>query len=151
MKSNTEVAENMFPDCFPSNFQETILPHNLQPTKMLVYRICKYGKIDKQAFLSTFEEVTLNLRPPGMHWEKQLNDPGTYSTSCNTDLNEILGALDSLQGYHPKAFLCQGEASSELGPVQRTSERTHRSTSHVDWWLFRNSDPSSDFYQVGET
>lgn len=145
-----EKSENRFPDCFPSNFQEDILPKNLKPLHVHVFRICKYGSINKQAFLSTFEEVKLGLRPPGFRWEKQLNDPGTYSTSCNTDLQEILGVLDHLQGYHPQAILCQGDATSDLGPLQLTSERIKRPTNHVDWWLYKDSDPSQSFAEVSE-
>lgn len=143
-----EKTDNQFPDCFPSNFTQDILPPNIQPGKIAVYRICKYGKIDRKAFLSTFEEVELKLRPPSRNWSKFLEDPSTYSTSCNTDMNEILGVLDSLQGYHPQAFLCEGIADSAFGPVQRTCERKQCSYGHVDWWLFKNCDPSPNFHRV---
>ena len=145
-----EKTEYRFPDCFPPNFAEDILPKNIKPASIEVFRVCKYGKIDKQAFLSTFEEVQLGLRPPGLKWNSRLKDPGTYATSCSTDLEQVIGVMDVLQGYHPKAFLCAGVASSELGPVQRTSERKENAGGHVDWWLFKGSDPSPSFRQVEE-
>lgn len=147
---NEEKTQHQFPDCFPANFEEDILPKNIKPGRIRVFRVCKYGRLDKQAFISTFEEVKLGLRPPGMRWSAQLKDPGTYSTSCNTDLDQIMGVLDSLQGYHPRAFLSVGEAFSEIGPVQRTSERKKNANGHVDWWLFKDADPSPYFQQVEE-
>ena len=140
-----QKVDHVFPDCFPPDFQETLLPKDLIPVKIMVYRVCKYDKIDKRAFYSTFEEVERGLCPRKMRWEKLLKKPETYSTSCTETLEAALGVLDCIQAHKPVAFLIRGEADSELGPVRPNAPETF--TDHVHWWLYRDADPSGDFFR----
>ena len=143
------AEKHQFPDCFPPDFEENILPKNLKERKMTVYRVCVFDKITRDAFLSTFENVHLGRRPKDRGWERKLRKPETYSTSCDSDYEAVLGTLDCLRRHHPAPFVMRGTASSDLGPLQPTSERTGRPTSHVDWWLYRDSDPSPKFQKYG--
>lgn len=58
----------------------------------------------------------------------------------------------SSKGFAGCAWLqvMKGVASSELGPIQRTRERNSkcRQQSHIDWWLYADSDPSPGFEMV---
>lgn len=141
-------AEIEFPDCFPDNFQKDILPQGLSPAKFPVYRLCLNGILNREAFLSTYELVHLGLRPKSEDWEERLNDPGTYSTSCFKKRRDIANNLKVMKRHHPSPIVVYGMATSDYGPLQETKERIPTKSSHVDWWLFKKADPSSDFEEV---
>lgn len=134
-----------YPECFPPNFETEILPKGIQNIELFVYRICTNGIINKESFLSTFEEVQLGKKPMTKDWERRLKNPSTYSTSCDTNLDSIKNTLKCLKDYYPAPIIAQGTATFQHGPLQRTSERTGRETTHVDWWLYSEADPSEDF------
>lgn len=140
-----------FPDCFPENFESEILPKNLKDQQLHVFRVCLHGPISRETFCGTYEEAMKapnerirNIRLRG----KPLNDAGTYSTSCFRERVDCEGSLVCLQRHHPSPFLIEGTASSEYGPLQETKERKKCNTSHVDWWLYKNADPSEKFHKV---
>lgn len=140
--------ESVFPDCFPPDFQAKILPPGLSPAKFPVYRLCLDGILNREAFLSTYELTLLGKRPKGEDWDEKLKDPETYSTSCYIKLNELKQSLKTLRRYHPSPIIVYGTASSAYGPLQKSKERTGKKTSHVDWWLYKNADPSGDFSEI---
>ena len=65
-----------FPDCFPENFETEILPEDAREDNKDVYRVIKNGILDRESFISTYEEIQRGLIPP----KKRLNlkAPGTY-------------------------------------------------------------------------
>lgn len=134
-----------YPECFPQNFEAEILPKGIEDIELFVYRVCTNGIINKDSFLSTFEEIQLGKKPKLMNWTKQLKIPSTYSTSCDTSLNSIKNVLKCLKDYHPNPIIAKGTATFRYGPLQRTSDRTGKETTHVDWWLYADADPSGDF------
>ena len=140
--------EPVFPDCFPPDFQENILPPNIPPAEFPVYRLCLDGILNRDAFLSTYELTVLNKRPKGANWEEDLKDPGTYSTSCDTNLKGLKNNLKVLKRYHPSPIIVHGIARSAYGPLQKSADRTGERTSHVDWWLYKDADPSGDFSEI---
>ncbi len=139
-----------FPSCFPLDFAEKILPQGLPPLKLDVFRVCTNGTINKESFLSTFETISQGAKPAPPDWEKRKGDPSAYSVSCNDTLEGARHPLKCLVQYHPAAILAHGTASSALGPLQRTADRKplSRDKSHIDWWLYADSDPSPLFSQV---
>lgn len=141
-----------FPSCFPQYFAEKILPQGLPPLKMDVFRVCVNGTINKETFSSSFEDVYFERKPKPRNWENRKDCPGTYSVSCNDSLEGASHPLKCLVAHHPAAFLVQGTASSDLGPMQRTVDRdpTYPDESHIDWWLYADSDPSPMFRKVEE-
>lgn len=133
-----------FPSCFPVDFEEKLLPKDLPDIELSpVYRICTTGKIQKNSFLSTYEEDLMNPNRK----RHSLNDPGTFGTSVFMTPQTTKNALKCLTRHHPEAYIIIGTASSSLGPVQETYNRTHnkRDKDHVDWWLYADSDPSHIF------
>lgn len=139
-----------FPKCFPSNFATEILPQGLPDQEIAVYRVCTTDTICKDAFLSTYEEVELKGKKPPVHWKTKKKKPGGFSVSCNDTLEGALNPLKCLRRPYPGAFLIYGMASSELGPIQRTVEREpeYDDETHLDWWLYADSDPSPGFDRV---
>ena len=145
-----EKVKKEFPDCFPSNFTKDILPQNLPDLQLEVFRVCTTGEICKETFLSTYESVCLGLIPKRWNWDKAIRKPITYSVSVGDSLEDMVNTLKCLTDYHPKAFIIQGMASSELGPLQKTVDRepAFKHKSHIDWWLYKDSDPSPMFVKV---
>lgn len=141
----SEIASK-FPEAFPNNFETDILPKNITPLTLQVYRVCTSGIIDRSAFLSTYESVQQGLQPKPPEWD--LTAPGTYSTSCDENEKSIKKVLSCLKRYNPPAFIMVGEASCMLGPVQRTRERVGGKTSHIDWWIYRDANPSDYFKKI---
>ncbi len=136
-----------YPDCFPDNFEDEILPKEAKHENKKVHRIIKYGSINRDSFISSYEEIQKGLMPPPKR-KLNLADPGTYSTSCNIEYSEAAYWLDVFMRHHPKAFIAVGETEASCGPCQLTSERESRQDTHVDWWLYDKSEPQKFFKEV---
>ncbi len=50
--------------------------------------------------------------------------------------------------HHPKASIAKGETEGSCGPCQLTSEREPRTDTHVDWWVYEESEPQEYFKEV---
>lgn len=135
-----------FPECFPSDFESRILPKEAKEENRAVYRVMKYGKIDKDGFISTFEEIKFGLRPQG---KLDLNDPSLYSTSCYENREDLDYVLSILMRKNPSAFIVKGETERSCGPCQLTKERKKCKDSHVDWWIYEESNPEQYFKKEG--
>ena len=138
-----------YPKCFPNNFETEILPAEARKENKAVYRIIKYGHIERDNFISTYEEIQKGLMPPPKR-KLNLNDPGVYSTSCNIEYSEAEYWLNVFMRHHPKAFIASGETEASCGPCQLTSEREKRNDTHVDWWIYDESEPQNYFKEVTE-
>ena len=109
-----------------------------------VYRIIKSGTIDREGFISTFEEIHRGLIPPLKQMRK--DDPGLYSTSCFSDIKDAERILRLMMRHHPRPIIARGETAKECGPSQRTKERVSTcEDSHVDWWIYDDSSPQGYF------
>lgn len=129
----------LFPTCFPKNFETEILPPNAKFERKHVYRIIKSGTLNREAFLSTYEEVLNGLRPKGKNWDE--NNPSTYSTSCSMNIKDAEYLLSIFMRNYPTPCIAEGETVCECGPCQLTSEKS----SHVDWWIYSDSSPQDAF------
>lgn len=135
-----------YPECFPENFETDILPKGAKKENKSVYRVIKYGTINRDSFIGTYEEIQRGLIPPKKRMN--LNDPGLYSTSCNIEYSEAEYALNMFMRHHPKAFIAKGETEGTCGPCQLTSEREERKDTHVDWWIYEETEPETYFCEV---
>ena len=136
-----------YPACFPENFEKDILPKGAKEESKPVYRIIKYGTINRESFISTYEEMQRGLIPR----KKRANpkDPGLYSTSCNMEYSEAQYVLSLLMRHKPAAFIAKGKTEGTCGPCQLTSEREKRQDTHVDWWIYDDAEPHTYFGEVG--
>ena len=131
-----------FPDCFPANFEENILPKDVEFTSYPAYRILKRGILDHQAFLSTYEEAKVSgFFPRGC----DLNDPGTYSTSVFQGINDIMKLQKIMFKHHPRATIACGSTEPSCGPC-----KTSKKGSHIDWWIYKDTSPELYFKEVQE-
>ncbi len=137
----------MYPSCFPKDFETAILPTIDDIRSIEVYRVIKSGTIHRNDFLSTYEEVILNLIPKPKNYDER--DPGTYSTSCYMDSKEIEYFLKLIMKHHPPAVIAQGKTEVKCGPSQITKERNPaKKDTHVDWWIFEAATPELYFRKV---
>lgn len=137
-----------YPKCFPRNFKTEILPKGAKEEDKDVYRVIKYGKINRDSFISTYEEIQRGLIPPKKRMN--LNDPGIYSTSCNIDYSEAEYVSKLFMRHHPKVFIAKGKTEKTCGPCQLTSEREEWKDTHIDWWIYEESEPQKYFKEVTE-
>lgn len=138
---------NKFPQCFPPNFESEILPAGADFRGRVVYRVMKYGKIDRNSFLGTYQEIVEGLMPPPRK-PLDMNDPGTYSTSCYEKRSDLEYFLKVTMRREPAAFIAKGITCGECGPSQLSSDRktnTHKDSSHVDWWIYESASPELYF------
>lgn len=136
-----------FPECFPENFESDILPKGAKKENKEVYRVIKYGEINRDSFISTYEEMKLGLIPMKKKYNPQ--DPSLYSTSCNINSTELEYVLSVFMRHYPKVFIARGETEGSCGPSQLTSEREiKRKDGHVDWWIYKDSNPEKNFEEV---
>ncbi len=136
-----------YPECFPDNFEKEILPKEAKHENKLVYRIIKYGKIDRDGFISSYEEVLRGLKPAPKKGI-DLADPGEYSTSCNIEYAEAEYMLNVFMRHYPRPFIAKGVTEATCGPCQLTSEREERDDTHVDWWIYKDANPQEYFEEV---
>lgn len=134
----------MFPSCFPKNFESEILPiTEVDSTELEVYRVIKSGEINREAFLSTWEERTeFDVLDE--------SDPSTYCTSCNLSLSEIKRLKARIMRFHPRPIIAKGTTVLCCGPSQKTKDRTGKKTRHVDWWVYEKAKPELHFTEVRE-
>ena len=139
-----EKAKKLFHNCFPADIVSTIRDIGYEE-EIEVYRICRWGKIDKQAFLSTYEEYKqglINLRD-GI----DENNVGSFSTSTFEKTNDTRRYYKyaSNSCRYPKAIIVKLKTLKHLGLLQRTKEREKTSyKSHIDWWLYENAAPHEE-------
>lgn len=77
-----------------------------------------------------------------------LNNPGTYSTSCNMEYSEAEYMLKVFMRHYPRPFIAEGVTEATCGPNQLTSEREERDDTHVDWWIYKDANPQNYFREV---
>lgn len=139
-----------FPDCFPKNFTTDILPAGVTEENKTVYRVIKYGILNRDSYVGTYEEIQKGLMPPPKYKQLDLADPSTYSTSCSLEKSELEFLLKMCMRYHPAAFIAKGITAVECGPSQLTSDREPRDDTHVDWWIYKDAEPQYYFEEVLE-
>lgn len=124
------IVVKKFSDCFSEGFRDNLLALDAKEQQLKVYRICKQGKVDEEAFISSMEE---SLRKGKRRKFRNPNDVGNYSTSCHMDISDSRKILQHVLRNPPKAIIAEGTIQSEKGLSQITSERNpDQKDSHVD-------------------
>ena len=126
-----------FPECFPADFESEILPKDVEYKAYPVYRVLKKGVLNREAFVSSFEEFPKRFR--------QSRKADSYSTSCFQDYKEICDILQfTFRDMYPKAILAIGKTEPVCGPCKKNEF----GSSHVDWWIYKDSHPENFFKEV---
>lgn len=128
---------------FPDYFQRFKLPDGAREESIKVYRACRSGRCDKNSFLPSFEENGCVLNPMA-----DSTDPGQYSLSTFEKPKDVKRFASIISDMKVPYQIAVGETNPRHGVVQRTKERTKKRTSHVDWWLYKDSSPYDEFEMI---
>ena len=123
-----------------------------KPVVGKVYRVSKSGKKDGETFFNTYSEILNGTTGKN----KDLNDPGTYSTSVYL----VSGPCEKFVKFlakkyrdkYPSPAVIVGNIEPDDGRAQRTIERLphYDDPNHVDWWIYAGKESEIaerfDFY-----
>lgn len=141
---DSEKIKKTFP-CYRNAADEVIfdlnkLPDNAKQQNIEeVYRVRKKGKIDADAFCSTYEERKHNI-------DLDLNDPSSFSTSCFEKLRDAKQLYNCIKKRTPNPVIAKGHITYDSGFSLREKDKSvHKKGSHVDWWIFCEEHPEDYF------
>ena len=129
---------------YPPGFPVEDLPEGARGERIIVYRICRSGKVDPSSFLPSYlDELAMTKENAEAE-----HDIGYYSLSTFSKENDAKRALKFFRGKQPNAVLAIGSTEPSCGLCQRTKERKKNAKSHVDWWLYQGAEPHIFFQEV---
>ena len=133
--------KKLFPTCFPKHVPpERAKCQNIEEK---VYRVCKWGKVEPKAFLPTYIETVLELRPIGREGEE--NEESYYAMSVyGGNLKRLKKMKDNFMRWYPEVKLACGSVLGEYGP-SFYEKRMNTKVFHVDWWLYKKRLPYEKF------
>lgn len=106
-----------------------------------VYRVAKRGKLDSEAFISTFEEIISGQLPDDD--EKYPKDKiGTYSTSVYNNIDpckKFINCLKKsvrLRKEYPFPVILKGKTICGLAQLTCERESDYLDPYHIDWWIY---------------
>ncbi len=139
-----------FPDCFPPDFEENILPKDAENTAYRGYRLAKYGTDDPRSYWSYFEEMKEEGRLDRLDDDK-LRDAGIYGTSLFDSL-DYMQYMRRLVFRRPEAPIVVGSTEPVCGPVEIGIEKKRNRIQyrHINWWIYKDATPWTYFQEVGD-
>lgn len=129
---------------FPKDFPVDLLPEGAKEENIIVYRICRTGKVEEASFLPTYLDELSQTKEN----EDVAPEIGYYSMSTYEKPRDARRRLKFFRGKQPCAIAAKGVTNSGCGLVQRSRERGAAKDSHVDWWLYKGARPYAYFYEV---
>lgn len=129
---------------FPKGFPVGLLPEGAKEENIVVYRVCRTGKVEEASFLPTYLDELSQTKEN----EDSAQEIGHYSMSTYEKLRDVRQKLKFFRGQSPAAIAARGVTEGCCGPTQRTRERTKTKSSHVDWWLYEGARPHVYFHEV---
>ena len=145
---------------FPAAFPVGVPPKGAREAEIVVYRVCRTGKVEKESFLPTYLDPATkeNSAPP--------YDCGHYSMSTFENMKKAKSILRWFKKRNPPAILARGVTAPECGLVLRDKEmleiddlkeciqgkdiKKMRKESHVHWWLYEGAEPHRFFQPFEE-
>jgi hypothetical protein len=127
---------------FPISFPIERLPDGAKEQDIDVYRICETGLVEQASFIPTYQTELAHTKG------YDPNDPGSYSLSTYIKEKDVRGKLKCMKKYHPHPILAKGKTASSCGMSQITKDRKSVRDSHVDWWLYEESQPHLHFHEI---
>ena len=120
-------------------FNQSMLPEEaIQQSFEKVYRLCLNGELTHDSFLCTYMEHN-NIR------DRQLNEFGTFSTSCYNKTRGIKRCLKCMRRNYPKVVIAKGSIKNDSG----FSYLDKPKEGHIHWWIFVEEKPE-DYFSIIE-
>ena len=134
---------------FPNYFPIGQLPVGAKEQNIEVYRMCKWGIVERKAFFSNYEEaVFLGIELKGYSHENYLLDIDKHSVSSFEKQEDAKSRLKLFTRHKPACIIAKGITDASCRPSQRTAERKKCRDSHVDWWIYETAHPHMHFVEV---
>ena len=151
-----KVDKKIFPDCYPSNLYEKIIEDGAKENTFSAYRVSNYNVINKDTFLSSFEEFCLESgnninRDLYYAYLDGMQNIGNFSVSFFEEKKNAEMILKLKKKYHDGPILIYGNILPQYGLSMRTCDsKSHRKAkkSHIDLWKYKDIDPSATFSKV---
>lgn len=154
-----ENRNKKFPESYPDNLLDMIIADGAsENTFNDVYRVSNCELINRDSFLSSFlekirSEDTVN-RDAYLAKDMTIDDFSTSFFEKKKDAEKIIVLKIK---YENKPILMKGTIIPDLGLSIRTKESKTRNiskkrskSSHIDWWLYEDADPSYLFEKEKE-
>jgi hypothetical protein len=130
---------------FPSYFENFEMPIWAREQELEVYRACATGKVDRESFLTTYEENGGHISANG-----DIQDPQEYSLSTYTKFKDVKRFMTIDSRYGIPFVIAKGKTNPIHGICLETKEWKRNldikyKGSHVDWWLYMESEPYKEF------
>lgn len=158
------MYDKRFPDNYPKNLMNLILEAGAKEQSMNVYRVCTKGKVNRDAFNSSFVDKLLRNQNTvnrdalqnkvNRDFDITIDEIEEYSTSCYEKLKDIKNTLRMMQKHYPEPIVAKGVTKSCCGPSIRSKElsviniKRKHIKSHVDWWIYDNTNPQDYFSEI---
>lgn len=128
---------------FPNYVPVDKLPKEAKEEKKLVYRVCKWGIIERKAFYSNYEEyIFLGIKIKD--FDKKLDDIFFHSVSTFERKKEIMRIFNLISQNYPEPIIAQGYTDPGCG-LCLTGKNTH-----THWWIYEGAKPHIGFEQVND-
>ena len=119
-----------------------------------VYRVSKRGTLDKETFISTYEEIISGQLPDDD--EKYPKDKiGTYSTSVYKSIDpcrkfmKCLKKSVRLRNKYPFPVILKGKTLCGLTQLTCERELDYLDPYHIDWWIYEGkTEEVVDYYEI---
>lgn len=131
--------KRIFPDCFE---RYNVPPDKARDEIIEVYRACKTNKLERESFLSTYEECGCEST-----LEEAKKDPSFFSMSVYEKPKDVRRFAITNENIRPPLKIAKGLTLPEFGKVLRTKEykEGYKKSSHIDWWLYQGAEPYKSF------
>lgn len=126
---------------FPDYFENFVMPENAGEYTLTVYRACVTRKVEKESFLSTYEENGYKVSDG-----KEKNDPGEYSLSTYESPKDVK-RFNIIRPNRPRCEIAIGTTVAKHGICLRDKDYIpeKKKSSHVHWWLYEGAEPHKEF------
>lgn len=149
MKENNRA----FPDAYPDDLYSRIIEDGADKNTFVdVYRVSDCSIINRDAFLSSAIEMAVRKgvvnRDAYFAELDKADGIDMFSTSFFEKQKDAKRILGLKKKYNDSPILMRGNIVPELGLSIRTRDSKTRDiskrskNSHIDWWLYKDSDPS---------
>ena len=129
-----------FSNTIPPLVQEDILSNGTENPHCHVYRVAKYGELNRTTFLNSFEERIYENRKPQIDIS---NIIGSFSTSCYLSIwgpKKFLNLIKAkYRKKYPRARIIEGYTLCGLSQLTRERIPDYPDKDHVDWWIYEDS------------
>ena len=147
-----KVVLKIFPDYYPSDLRDKIIEDGgAEKAFDCVYRVARNGIINRDAFLSSFQEYKFDIVPNrdiALMLQEGRCDIGAYSTCCFEDKNQANKVLEMIKKHSDGPIMLKGSIVPDSGLSMRTADsksKRNAKKSHIDWWIYSDFDPSGNF------